>query len=241
MNVSLYQAAAAMNASARWQDLIAENLAVAASPAARKRDIVFSAVAAGLNQTGATIPAASTAINFQPGTLRPTGAPLDFAIEGKGFFEVEMPDGSYGYTRDGQFRLDAQGQLITSQGFPVLGEGGPIRVNPANNAPLSIAPTGEVTQGEEVKGKLHLVEFSNPQKLTQISSGFFLANDPAAGVTDSSTSRVQQGFLEGSNTSPTVEMATLITAMRMFEANQKVLQMQDDRAGRAITDLGSPS
>jgi len=244
MNVSLYQAAAAMNASARWQDMISENLAGGSAVGGRKQEISFSAIAAGLNpasQNGSVIPSASVGVNFQPGDLRPTGSQMDFAIDGSGFFEVQRPDGSNAYTRDGQFQLNAQGQLVTRQGYTVMSDGGPITVDPSNTAPLTIAPTGEVSQGADSKGKLNLMEFADPQKLTMISSGYFLANDPAAGPSQSTTSQVHQGFVEASNLSPTSEMANLISAMRMFEANQKVLQMQDERSSKAIADLGSPS
>jgi len=244
MNVSLYQAAAAMNASARWQDLISENLAGASTPGGRKREISFSAIAAGLNpaeQGSPVIPGTSIGVNFQQGDLRPTGAPLDFGIDGTGFFEVQMPDGTKAYTRDGEFQMNAQSQLVTKQGYLVMSDGGPITADPANTAPLTVAPTGEVSQGSDTKGKLNIVEFSDPQKLTMISSGFFLANNPAAGQMPSTTSQVHQGFVEASNMSPTSEMASLITAMRMFESNQKVMQMQDERSAKAINDLGSPS
>ena len=81
MNVSLYQAAAAMNANARWQDMISENLSAGSTPGARSRDVVFSSVQAGPKFV---IPSASTGINFTPGELKPTRNPLDFAVEGSG-------------------------------------------------------------------------------------------------------------------------------------------------------------
>src|ERR1039457_827918 len=155
MNVSLYQAAAAMNANARWQDMISENLAAISIPGGRSRDVSFSSVQAGAQFV---IPAARTAVNFQPGELRPTQNPTDFALEGKGFFEVQLPNGDHAYTRDGEFHLNAQGQLVTKQGYPVLGDGGPLQFDPSNAQPLTIAATGEVSQGGDVKGKLKLAE-----------------------------------------------------------------------------------
>ena len=244
MNVSLYQAAAAMNAQARWQELITQNLAAGAVPGFRKQDISFSTVEAGLDSTASTlsglrymIPAASAATNFQQGEIRATGSSMDFAIEGPGFFEVQLPDGSRAYTRNGELQLSAQGQLVTNQGFPVLGEGGPIQLDPNNAAPVTMSPSGDISQGDQVKGRVRLVEFSQPGSLTPIGEGYFLADRSVVPGT-ASTSSIRQGFLEGSNTSPTAEMASLITSMRLFEANQKVLQAQDDRMGRAITDLG---
>lgn len=234
MNVSLYQAAAAMNATARWQDLISENLASSAIPGARGREVAISSVQA--NPTF-VIPSAGSGINFQPGEMRPTGNSMDMAIEGSGFFEVQLPNGDHALTRDGQFHLNAQGQLVTKQGYTVLGDGGPLQFDPSKAEPISIAPTGEVSQGGDVKGKLKIAEFNNPQMLTALGAGVFRADNPNLVPVNAPTSEVRQGFVEASNISTTAQMAQLITAMRAFETNQKVIQMQDDRMGKTISDL----
>lgn len=247
MNVSLYQAAAAMNANSRWQEVIAENLAGSSIPGARKLDISFSGVPTALgaalpgNAGSQVMPSSTTSINFQQGTLRPTNLPTDLAIEGPGFFEVQLPNGSHAFTRDGELQLNAQGRLVTKQGYPILGDAGPLQFDPTNSSPISVSGTGEVSQGGGLKGRIRLVEFSEPNQLKPIGGGCFLAGNPQAQPTAAQSSQLRQGFLEGANTSPTTEMASLITAMRMFEANQKVMQMQDDRMGRVITDLGNAS
>jgi flagellar basal body rod protein FlgG len=248
MNVSLYQAAAAMNAQARWQELITENLASGSVPGFRKKDISFSAVEAGLDPTairnnGAhyVIPTAQASTNFQPGDLRATGNQMDFALHGPGFIEVQMPNGAHGYTRDGELHLDSTGQLVTKQGYTVFGDNGPMQFDLNNGGAITMAPTGEISQGGEIKGRVQIVEFSDPHLLTAIGSGYFLADNPNAQAGPAAATTIQQGFLEASNTSPTAEMANLITAMRMFESNQKVMQMQDDRMGRVISELGNPS
>jgi flagellar basal-body rod protein FlgF len=246
MNVSLYQAAAGMNANARWQEVIAENLAGSAIPGARKQDISFSAVSAGLapgiaglNGGGFVMPTSTASVNFQQGMLRPSGLPTDMAIEGSGFFEVQLPNGSHAFTRDGELQLNAQGQLVTKQGYLVLTDNGPLQLDPANSTPISVAASGEVSQGGAVKGRIRLVEFGQPNLLKAIGNSCFIATNPRSQALAAQSSQLRQGFLEGANTSPTTEMASLITSMRMFEANQKVMQMQDDRMGRVITDLGS--
>src|ERR1051326_3139660 len=133
MNVSLSQAAAAMNANSRWQEVIAENLATSSIPGARRQELTFSAVEAGMapGAIGTSgvhymMPAATAGINFQQGTLRPTGTNTDLAIEGSALFEVQMPNGSRAYTRDGEFHISAQGQLVTKQGYTVIRDGGPV-------------------------------------------------------------------------------------------------------------------
>src|SRR4051794_11625679 len=133
MNVSLYQAAAAMNANSRWQELIADNLADSSVPGARKQDVSFSAVEAGLpsgqlglNGERFVMPAARPSINFTQGEINPTGVATDFAIDGPGFFQVQMPNGDAAFTRDGEFHVSAQGQLTTKRGYLIAGDGGPI-------------------------------------------------------------------------------------------------------------------
>jgi flagellar basal-body rod protein FlgG len=245
MNVSLYQAAAAMNAQTRWQELITENLAAGTVPGFRKQEISFADVAAaspvnmnGVSSPNFLIPVATTSTSFQQGELRPTGGSTDFAIDGPGFFEVQLPNGDKAYTRDGEFQLNGKGQLTTKQGYAVLGNSGPIQFDPNNASPLTVSATGQITQAGNAKGQLRLVEFSNPNLLTSTSDGCLIASQPGATPAQAgSKTTVHQGFLEAPNTSPTVEMGSLINAMRIFEANQKVLQTQDDRMGRAIADL----
>ena len=251
MEVSLYQAAAAMNATERWQELISENLGISSIPGARKQEVSFSAIQAGLASTtsgsvtpGYVIPAASTVTNFSQGESHPTGNATDLALEGPGLFTIQMSDGQPAYTRNGQFKINAQNQLVTAQGFPVLGDSGPIHFaanSSKNSQPITVSANGQVSQGDEIKGKLQIAEFSQPSQLTSIGSGLFRADDPNLKPTGNSTTLVRQGSIESANSSPIKEMASLVTAMRMFESNQKVLQMQSDRMSREITDLGTPA
>lgn len=247
MNVSLYQAAAAMNAHARVQELITQNLAMSAVPGARRLETSFSTVAAGF-ASGAPhapgnrfhIPRVSVGTNFSPGEITTSESPTDLAIDGPAFFEVQLPDGSLAYTRRGQFHVDAQGYLVTQHGYRVMGLNGPIQLDPANREVLSITPDGQVFQGQEARGQLRLVEFDDPHRLRPLPTGLFLADDPALVARPARQSRVIQGARESSNISPLNEMASLITTLRLFEANQRVLQAQDERMGRVIAELGNP-
>jgi flagellar basal body rod protein FlgG len=248
MDVSLYQAAAAMNASSRWQEVISENLASSQIPGFKKQAIAFSAVQAGF-MTGASgaaanraaMPLAGTSTNFQAGELSPTGVPTDLAVAGPGFFEVQMPNGTSGYTRAGGFRMSMKGDLITKQGLAVMGQNGPIKLDPNNTAPIAIDPTGAIVQGGLPKGRLKLTEFDKLAGLTPSANGFFVDPDQAAQPRNATSSVVQQGFLENGNTSSMTEMGNLISAMRFFEANQKVIQTEDDRVGRLISDVANPA
>jgi flagellar basal body rod protein FlgG len=249
MNVSLYQAASALHAMDRWQETIAENLASSSVPGYKKQDFAFAAVQAGLHSApAASGPGASRAVlmstgqastNFQPGEFRVTNGTTDVAVDGKGFFEVQLPSGTTGYTRDGEFHIDAQGQLVTKEGYRVLGDGGPLVLDLNNHTQVSISATGEVSQGSDLKGRLRLTEFSNPRLLQRVSGGYFMAENANAGAAPSTASTLRQGMLESANTSVVMEMANLMSATRTFEANQRMAQIQDERMARTISELGN--
>lgn len=251
MNVSLFQAAAAMNANARWQEIIAGNMSASYIPGFKKQDLSFGAIHAGY-LAGAKgplptapqpllLPTAQAETNFQPGELTPTGISTDLAIQGSGFFQVKLPDGSLAYTRNGQFQLNTQDQLCTQQGYLVMADGGPVQLDPNNHGALTISPTGKISQGAALKGTLKVMDFANPEGLTSLGNGFFAATNPNMVPQPATKSTVQQGFLEAANTSAVVEMSDLITALRSYEANQKVIQDQDHRLGEVISGLGNPS
>jgi len=249
MNVSLYQAASALHAMDRWQETITENLASSSVPGYKKQDFSFAAVQAGLhpapaaNGRGASravlMSTGQASTNFQPGAMRVTNVKTDIAIDGKGFFEVQLPHGATAYTRDGEFHIDAQGQLVTKEGYRVLGDGGPVMLDLDNHTEMSISATGEVSQGSDLKGRIRLTEFSNPRGLQRVSGGYFLADNANAGATPAAASTLRQGMLESANTSVVMEMANLMSAMRTFEANQRMAQIQDERLARTISDLGN--
>ncbi len=235
MNVSLYQAASALNAMDRWQETIAENLASTAAPGFKKKEFFHTTIDAAMNQKGVV----GLGTNFSAGEMRLTNVKTDVAIDGKGFFEIQMPDGSLSYTRDGEFHVDSQGQLVTKQGFKVMGDGGPITLDLNNYTDLTVSASGEVSQGIDLKGRLRIVEFGNTNALKRLNGTYFTAEDPAANPGPATASSLRQGALESANLSSSTEMANLMTVMRIFEANQRMAQIQDERIGRTIAELGS--
>lgn len=248
MNVSMYHAAAGITAANQWQEVLAENMAASSIPGFKRQELSFSAVQAGMMQAGRgpgaaaqpfAIPRVGVTTNFSQGEMRFTGGKTDLAIEGKGFFEVQLPDGQTGYTRDGEFHVTASGQLETKHGYPVLGDNGPIQVDLKNPAPISISAKGEISQGKEVKGRVRVVGFDDEQKLARVGGGFYLATNPELQKVELPEAVVRQGVLEGSNSKPVIEMAHLMSAMRTFEANQRMIQLHDDRINRAISELGA--
>jgi flagellar basal-body rod protein FlgG len=250
MNVSLYQSAAALDANARWQEVISENLSASVIPGFKKQDLSFSAIESGLLQAGTrlqspdqqrlSLPSAASQTNFSPGELKPTQVATDLAIDGAGFFEVQMPNGTRAYTRDGELRFNSQGQIITKQGYLVLGDAGPISVDLSSPGKLEVSTSGEVSQSGEVKGNVRLMSFSDPNLLTNIGGGYFVAQHPGL-LADRSEAFVRQGYLETGNTTPVSEMVNLIGAMRVFEANQKAIQKQDERMGKLISEVANPN
>lgn len=248
MNASLYQSAAALQTNARWQEVISENLSASVIPGFKKQELAFSEVQAGVMATSGalgssrrlSIPSATATNNFSAGELRSSGNKTDFALEGSGFFEVQLPNGTQAYTRDGEFKLNGQGQLVTKEGYTVMGEGGPIQFNPQSSDPIEVASTGEISQGDENRGKLKIADFGNPELLTTAGAGYFVARNPGL-VPQPSNATVRQGYLESGNTSAVTEMVNLISSLRMFEANQRALQKQDERLGRLINEVANPS
>lgn len=251
VNVSLYQAASAMTANARWQEAIAENMAASSVPGFKRQDVSFKAVeagympaevggAAGAGMTWA-MPEAQSVTSFSQGEMRFTGLHTDVGIEGDGFFEVQMPNGAIAYTRDGEFQVDGQGRLVTKEGHIVMSDSGPIQLDRNSGESITISPDGEVSQGQTSRGTLKVVAFNKPELLTPVSGGLFLAKDASLEVATEAEPRVRQFYLEQANTTPVIEMANMITVMRASEANQRIIQMEDERMGKAISELGTPA
>lgn len=246
MNVSLYQAAAALNANSQWLDVISDNLNSTSVPGFKKQTLTTAAVQAGLMPADGNgspqyfnLPKTTVSTSFQSGEMNYTGDNKNVAIEGKGFFQVGLPSGATAMTRDGEFHVNAHGQLATKEGYTVLGQTGPIQLDAHNSTPISVSAAGEVFQGEESRGTLKLADYKNPELLTPTNGVYFLATNPNL-QSQPATGTVRQGCVEGANTTALSEMANMMTAMRTFEANQHVVQIQDDRLGKVISDLGNP-
>lgn len=246
MNVSLYQAAAAMNAHTQWQELIAGNLAASSLPGFKKNTVSFGAIGGGsmlgndqmANSPKFALPELKSNIDFQAGQIKHTGVTTDVAIEGAGFFEIQLPTGELALTRDGEFRVSPDGQLVTKGGNPVMGGAGDIRIDPNNRAPITISPDGQIRQGAIAAGQLRIVDVDTPAGLQPVGGGIYLTRN-AGLVAELDNPAVRQGYLESANTSPVEEMADMINSMRLFEANQRLVHMQDERMGRAISTLGN--
>lgn len=177
-------------------------------------------------------------IDFTPGPLTETGGATDFALEGSGFFVVENEDGEQFYTRDGSFHLDGEGNLLSSEGYRVLGEGGPITIEDAEQ--LAIKEDGTILVGEgtdrEELDKLQIMEFADPALLKKTDGNYF--SDPEGTAEQAVSTTVVQGWLERTNVDPVEEMIDMIPVARIYESSQKLVQINDELLDKAINQVG---
>jgi flagellar basal-body rod protein FlgG len=249
---ALYTAASGMSAQQLNLDNIANNLSNSSTAGFHSRRLQFAdlvyqnvimpgaastqqtTIAAGLQVGLGTMPAASEVTQTQ-GDFSATGNPLDLAIQGLGFFQVTMPDGTIGYTRAGSFHLDAQGNIVTANGTPLQ----PNITIPANATSITIGSDGtvSVTQSGQTAaaqvGSIQLAMFPNPGGLNSVGNNLYLATtasgDPIVGAPGSADGlgTIQQGMLEQSNTDVVQEFVNMIVAQRAYEANSRVVTSAD--------------
>lgn len=170
------------------------------------------------------------------GPLEATGAELDFALEGPGFFAIEGLDGREHYTRNGHFLLADDGSLVTSEGLPVLGDAGAIQLGPG---PVELSGDGQLVQGGAVVGRLKLVEFEDRSFLAKLGHTLFVPTDEdKAGPRTAEGTRAHQGSLEGSNGGVVELMVGMIEQEKMFTFAQRALRTHDENLARAVGELG---
>jgi flagellar basal-body rod protein FlgF len=225
MDRGLYIAASGMLAEQIRQDQIANDLANASTPGYkgdRTAQRSFGDLLLANSASGAAVGRQSTAVqvdsietDFSPKPARETGEPLDFAINGEGFFAVQTAQGVR-YTRNGQFSLDPQGRLVTAQGDPVL-----------DTAGRAIT----ATDGKVDARRLGVVALTDPRK-----EGDSLVTGTPAGA---AAGTVRSGALEASGADAARSMVDMIASMRAFEAGQKVIQAIDETLGQAVSKVGS--
>jgi flagellar basal-body rod protein FlgG len=247
---ALYSSAAGMQSQQVNLDVISNNLANVNTTGFKKskaefQDLLYQTPRApGAEQgagdqlpTGVQIGHGSrlvaTAKIFTTGELTQTGERLDVAIQGDGFFEIQMPDGTKAYTRDGALKTASDGKVTTSDGYVVQGGFQPIA---AGTTSINIANTGEVTtsgaNGNQTF-RVQLVRFANPAGLQSIGRNLY-RETPASGTAELGSpgengfGELQQGYLEMSNVKVVEEMVNLIIAQRAYEVNSKAVQASDE-------------
>jgi flagellar basal-body rod protein FlgF len=175
--------------------------------------------------------------NFEEGALRQTGGSMDVAIEGKGFFEVQTPDGPQ-YTRNGRLSINADGLLSTSEGQPIMGQGGEITIDGSR---IEISQSGEISVDGNVVGVLKVVDFTDPSKLNKVGNSLFKDPNNAAGPVDAEAYHIVQGALESSNVDAIRTMTEIIETLRVFETYQRVIRSADEATGKTVNEVGIPA
>jgi len=231
-------AASGMRARMESLDLLANNVANASTggyKADREFYSLYVSPEAAQNDAPATMPVIDKPwTDFSQGVVQPTGNPLDVALNGKGFFTVQSPRGAL-YTRSGNFQLAADGKLVTSDGYAVLGSSGAtLTLN--GSRPIEISGDGTVSQDGTVIGQLQVVDFTSAGALSKQGNDYFRVSDPAVQPAPSSA-QVQQGRLEASNSGTADAAVRLVSIMRQFEMLQKAMTLGSDMSKQAIEQV----
>lgn len=253
---ALYTAATGLRAQETNIDVISNNLANVNTTSFKKsnahfQDLMYQYLQDPGAQTSATtqtptgisvglgVKSSSTQRVFTQGDLLNTNNPLDLAIQGDGFFQVTLPDGTIAYTRAGSFRLDKDGKMVTEDGYPISPE---ITI-PSNATEISVAESGEFTittpSGTETAGPLTPARFANNSGLRAIGRNLYLESESSGTPTTGTFSedgfgRLTQRHLESSNVSVVEQVVNMITGQRAYEASSKAITSSDEMLGQAI-------
>lgn len=217
-------------------DTVANNIANMSTTGYKNQNVIFSEYMAGSGE-GEKISEVldlGTYRDTTQGPLKQTFNKLDMAIEGEGYFAVQTPEGER-YTRAGNFVLNGQRELVTQQGYQVMGSGGPI-VIPEGENQISVTEEGTISTENGEIGKIRVVSFKNDQSLTEVGGGLYEAGGGQSPA-DTTEAKVHQGMLESSNVQPIVEMNRMIEVLRTYQNVQKVLQADHDRQRSMISKL----
>ncbi len=248
---ALWTAATGMQGQQTNIDVIANNLANVNTVGFKRsradfEDLIYQTQKeAGVNTTTNTVEPTGIQIglgtqladvskNFMQGSLQETGNPLDLAIQGNGFFQITMPDGTIAYTRAGDFKLDNNGRIVTTDGYPLSPEitvpQDTTSISVGNDGTISVMEAGQTTPTQ--LGQIQLAFFPNPAGLKAIGQNLYVqtvsSGTPTLGTPGiNGLGTINQGYLEMSNVSVVQEMVDMIAAQRAYETNAKVIQTSD--------------
>jgi flagellar basal-body rod protein FlgG len=242
----IYTSGLGMTRESKRLDIVSNNLANASTTAFKSDGAVCGTFKKALNDvmvSGSRVDIANytpdivnTYTNFTQGSLYNTGNATDLAIsnDNNAFFTVEDGNGNRMYTRDGAFIIDKDNFLVTAQGYRVLGTEGYINIT---DPEFAVSVSGQINNNaNEILGNLLITSFENPESLNKIGNNMIEASSES--VEKEFEGEVQQSFLEMSNVNTVSEMVNMIAISRAYEANQRVLQTQDEMLGRSVSDVG---
>lgn len=217
--------------------IVANNIANANTTGFRTEGMMFSEFIRTLGPDEPSLSMAAARVRMTDlgqGALARTGGDFDLAIEGEGFFLVLAPDGER-LTRAGAFTPDADGNLVTAQGWPLLDAGGAPLFVPVGTGAVGIAPDGTISANGQPVGQVGLVLPVDADAMTRLDGVSFRTDD---GWEPADNARVLQGFLESSNVDPVLELARMIEVQRAYEMGQSFLEREDERIRNVIQTLG---
>jgi len=226
MNVGYFYAVRGAIKQDQRMDCISNNLANANTTGFKQDKIDFEDFLINSNKS-----------DFSQGPVKLTERELDVALQGPGFFKVQTPNG-IGYTRDGSFHLDDQGNLVNGQGYPVLGEGGQIKVGQVRG-PIVIDSKGNIRAGESELGRLAMVDLEDKSQLKSDGACIYVWDGQGqAQEVEALDCETVQGHLEESNVKVVLEMANMIECSRAFEAHLKAIQSMYEIDQKAAASVG---
>ncbi|HLI21152.1 MAG TPA: flagellar basal-body rod protein FlgF [Stellaceae bacterium] len=237
MENSTYIALSGQNARERQMDVLANNIANLSTPGFKAEQTMFQEYLSKAPNGGdpsSYVEIAGNSRDMSQGPLTHTGNPLDIALNGPGFFSVSTPNGTE-YTRNGHLQLDPQGELVTSSGFVVQSENGSPIVIPTGAGQITIGSDGTVSTRQGTIAKVGVVNFDDPQSLSEDQGGLFTTTQTATPIT---TTQVEQGTIEESNVQPILEMTKLMTVSRDIGTAKSFADGEHNRLKNAIDRLG---
>jgi flagellar basal-body rod protein FlgF len=241
MRDNLYVSLSAQVALQKRLDTIANNVANMNTGGFRADGVTFETALSKAGETStAYVTAGKTFISRQQGAVTQTNNPFDVAIQGQGWLAIQTPAG-VAYTRDGRLQMAANGDLQTLNGYPVLDAGGaPMLLQSDGGAPR-IAADGMITQNGRQVGALGLFSIPDDANLTRFGNSAVIPDQPVAPILDFSANSIEQGFSEGSNVNPVLEMTKLITLQRTFDSISGASSTAENSLQDAIKSLGPSS
>jgi len=221
----------------REMDVIANNMANLNTPAYRGQSMLFVEYL-DTSESGekmSFVQDVALVRNLSEGQLTTTENPLDLAISGDAYFEIDTPVGPR-YTRNGVFQLNAEGEIVTTSGERVLGEGGNAIILPPNSSDVTITRDGTISTDQGPAGRLRLVRFEDEQALVKQANGLYDADGQDAVPADDA--EVLQGMVEGSNVQGIIELTKMIETVRHYASTGRMVNDEHERQRRAIQSLG---
>ena len=236
MENTTYIALSRQMALRREMDIIAHNMANTETPAFKGENMLFVEYLSRTDDGArlSFVQDLGVVRNLSEGPLTATGNSLDLAIHGSGYFVVDTPQGER-YTRVGRFQLDAEGQLVTSQGHPVLDTGRAPILAPAETGEIVVARDGTISVDGEQIGRIGVVTFEDEREMRKLAGGLYTGDDPQPAL----DTEIVQGMVEDSNVEPVLELTRMITVLRSYQSAQRMMDTEHERQRRGISSIVS--